>query len=400
MGKLLIVTARTGAGHDSVARTLQEAVHDVGGGRVRTEVIDLLAGGQASWIGRLSRLYGPLIVHHPRAWGLVYGLSNSERFWRGLRGLAGKAWRDMVAKTLLVHAPDLILCTHPLCNQVVAEGWLRSKNPPPFVAVVTELNEAHAAWAAPEATLHVAATEEVRGSLLARGIDPLRVRTLGLPIAPRFFAPGDRRRARRALGLDEEGYAIMLAGGGEGAGPIATTANAIAAEGLPVQLIIACGRNGALRRYLIRHPPSVPHRVLPFHDNMPQVVEAADVVVGKAGALTLGEAVAASKPIIMLRPLPGQERGNADFARRHGVGLEVSGQAELVAILQKWLADPCAMSAHAANGNALRDHWLHAASRIATAALAILKGGKHDLCVPAQRSSPAQAKREEHRWAR
>lgn len=381
MKRILVVTSATGAGHNSVARSLQQALNHLGKGEVEVDMVDLLAQCSSAWMGKTSHLYAPIIVNCPWLWGAIYNLSNNERFCRFFRKLAGKTLDNSMADLLQAQLYSSILCVHPLCNQIIAEGLGRTKRPVPLVTVITDLAEVHATWVASEVNLYVAPTQEARASLLARGVDPGRVELLGLPIDQRFSWDGaDRRQARRRLDLEEETFTLLLTGGGEGAGTIFCAAQAISKAGLPVQLIIACGRNESLRRRLERCFLTVPHRVLGFQDNMPEVMKAVDVVIGKAGALTIGEAIVTQMPFVILGPLPGQERANAEFVRRHNIGLEVANVSSLVRTLEGWIANPGEMVGLVGRAKGYCREWSQAATRVAGTALALIDGGKrgHD----------------------
>lgn len=371
--RVLIVTAATGAGHNSVASSLQEALHRLGNGRVEVDVSDFMAQRNVPWIGRLGHLYAPIIVRYPRIWGAIYSLSDNDTFCRSLRMVIGMAWGKALVDVTRDRVPHAIVCVHPVCNQIIAQALRRTRWPVPLLTVITDLQAAHAAWLAPEVGLYVAPTEEIRASLLARAVDPARVKLSGLPLDQRFYQGElDREQARQKMGLREKTLTLLLTGGGEGAGAICAAARAISRARLPVQLIIVCGRNEALRRELERCSLAVPHRVVGFEQDMSQIVKIADVVIGKAGALTIGEAIAAQRPMIILNPLPGQEMGNMAFVRRHGLGLAVDNVASLVQTLQAWLANPGEMRALAVNGYGFRFEWAQSASRVASTVLELV----------------------------
>ena len=369
MKKALIVTASTGAGHNSVARSLRDALNYVGEGAVEVYIIDLLAQN-SSFIGQTSRLYSPIIVHYPYLWRLIYNLSDSNIFCRLFRTLVTKTWGNLVLYLLKAEAPDCILCVHPLCNQIIAQGLLKTKSPVPLITVITDLGDAHYTWIAPEVSLYIAPTAETHSSLLAKGVDCQRLALLGLPVGRRFFRDAtDRCQIRQKAALNKGKLSILLTGGGEGAGAILAAAKAISEARLPVSLTIACGRNENLCRELAGYRLTIPHQVMGFKEDMSQVIKTVDIVIGKAGALTIGEAIAARVPIIILKPLPGQERGNVEFVRRYGMGVAVSSLPCLVKLLETWIANPNEIEEVAAKGDNYRLKWSQAANKVAATVL-------------------------------
>jgi processive 1,2-diacylglycerol beta-glucosyltransferase len=66
-----------------------------------------------------------------------------------------------------------------------------------------------------------------------------------------------------------------------------------------------------------------------FSERVDQLMAAADVMVGKSGGLTTSEAMARGLPMIVFRPIPGQEERNCDFLQEAGAGVRVHDYEEL-----------------------------------------------------------------------
>jgi processive 1,2-diacylglycerol beta-glucosyltransferase len=67
---------------------------------------------------------------------------------------------------------------------------------------------------------------------------------------------------------------------------------------------------------------------------------AADLVVTKAGGMTVAEAIASETPLVLYGSLPGQERRNERFASRCGIALVARSRGELGRAIQRALGDP------------------------------------------------------------
>lgn len=338
------------------------------------DVVDFLA--QETWICKPLLLYASIIVSYPWLWGVIYSLSNNGHFCRFFRALVSKISSNPMAHLLQRHAPTALICVHPLCNQIIAESLKRTRLPTLLITVVTDLDEAHTAWIAPEVSLYIAPTEEVRDSLRARGIPPQCISLLGLPVDGRFYRDRPDSSQTGQIAEQKDALTLFLTGGGEGAGAILPAAQAISRAQLPVRLIVACGRNDALRQKLERSSLTVPCRVLGFQDNIHLLMEAVDVVIGKAGAVTIGEAIVAQKPLIILSPLPGQERGNVEFVIRHGLGLAVKRTAQLIRVLKHWIANSGEMEELVVRAKEFRHEWSQAGPQAARAILSLIESGE------------------------
>jgi processive 1,2-diacylglycerol beta-glucosyltransferase len=197
-----------------------------------------------------------------------------------------------------------------------------------------------------------------------------------LPVDPAFgpsinlmFGNGYRNRSERT-------FTALITGGGEGAGAILPVVEAIDRAGLPVRLLVACGRNRRLQQQLANQNC----QVLSFTSDMPCLLAQADAVIGKAGALTVGEAVVAARPMIISQPLPGQEQDNAEFAVRQGIAVRAPNPPAVVQIIRDWIADPTTASSYVHAGEQLRQEWGTAADRIATIVMNLAGRQENILC--------------------
>jgi processive 1,2-diacylglycerol beta-glucosyltransferase len=70
------------------------------------------------------------------------------------------------------------------------------------------------------------------------------------------------------------------------------------------------------------------------------LLEAADVVVSKAGGLTCAEALIKRTPLVVFRPTPGQEVRNAQYLEGGGAAVHADSVDNVAATVERWLADP------------------------------------------------------------
>lgn len=181
--------------------------------------------------------------------------------------------------------------------------------------------------------LHLAFEEAVEGlPATARG----RVRIGGNPV--REPAGESRAEARRILGLPEQGVLVLVTGGSQGSRAlnraVLTALGTLPAgagtdpEPAPLAAITVLWATGpALAAEVveglgrIRTPAQV--RVVPFLDDMPRALRAADLAVSRAGAMATSEFLAAGLPAILI-PLPTSAGGHQE---RNARALEGAGCA-------------------------------------------------------------------------
>jgi 1,2-diacylglycerol 3-beta-galactosyltransferase len=207
--------------------------------------------------------------------------------------------------------------------------------------VVTDLVSTHALWFHPEASLCILPTEAARSHALRHGLPEERLRVTGLPVS-RGFSPLRRDQAalRRELGWPADRPAVLLMGGGDGLGPIYETARAIARPGGEFSLAIVAGRNRDLQRRLHGVQWEVPTFLYGFQERLAPMMQAATLLVSKAGPSTITEAINTGLPMVLYGRIPGQEDGNVAFVEQQGVGVWAPGPLRTAEAVHGWLRNP------------------------------------------------------------
>jgi UDP-N-acetylglucosamine:LPS N-acetylglucosamine transferase len=74
-----------------------------------------------------------------------------------------------------------------------------------------------------------------------------------------------------------------------------------------------------------------------FVSEMGTFMRASDCVLGKAGGLTVSEALACGLPLILVDVIPGQETGNADYVVSGNAGVLANNPTEVLEAMAHWL---------------------------------------------------------------
>jgi processive 1,2-diacylglycerol beta-glucosyltransferase len=104
---------------------------------------------------------------------------------------------------------------------------------------------------------------------------------------------------------------------------------------------VIAGRNARSERRVLDAAQSVryPVRVLSFVDNVYDYMHAADAFVTKPGGLSVAEALAARVPLVLYKPLPGQEERNARVVTEANAGVRVRRLDDLATSIRSVLTD-------------------------------------------------------------
>ncbi len=339
--RLLIATVSAGAGHDRAANALKRAF-ELGGYPGEARTVDMLQ--RCPWLvrGPGLRAYYSLLKRFPFAWRLIYARAN-----KGTAGGRGRRLMALVDRTLgrrflrdvRDNPPSHVICTHWAPAETLA--WMRrtGRLAAPVAVVVTDYDD-HSVWVNPGTDHYFVASEHIRRRLADRGAPPDRITAPGIPIDPGFAADLPQESARRELGLDADRLTVLAMGGGGGLGPLRNTVETLAGCG-DLQILAVAGHNERVRKQLdeIDLPPAARLVTYGYVDFIDKLMAAADLAVMKPGGLTSSECLAVGLPMLLTKPIPGQEEGNLDFLVECGAALPARDPDELRDALGQLLAD-------------------------------------------------------------
>jgi 1,2-diacylglycerol 3-beta-galactosyltransferase len=295
---------------------------------------------------RIVALYGPVIVKIPWLWGFGFRAVDNALGLRLYLSLLSSRFTERIAEAVEKTGADALVSVHPLVNHLMVRVRDRAARPLPLMTVLTDLVDVHHWWATSSIDQYVASSDVAAEKLVRLGISPSRIATLGIPIRPELaLIDVSAREMRIKLGLDPDLTLLLLMGGGDGAGRLADTARAVAQlaeRGKRFQLVVVTARNTHARRELEAVAWPMPVRVLGFVDNIGEYMTAADVIATKPGSLTVSEGLALGRPLLLGKPLPGQEEGNVGYVVRAGAGLPYLNPEEAQQAFDYLLSDPSA----------------------------------------------------------
>jgi processive 1,2-diacylglycerol beta-glucosyltransferase len=339
--RILILSASYGSGHAEAARSLAAAVEARGGQAV---VVDHFRDLVHPFFARASRaVYYWLLRHAAGLWALAYDLGDRLGPESPLAFGVTRMGSARLARLLETLRPDAVISVHATPAAAMAALALDGRRLPPHTTAVTDF-VAHSQWMPRPVDRYCVAAEEVRNEFVARGIPPERVVVTGVPVRAEFARAVDTPAARRALGLAPDPLTVVAMAGTQGSlGRLADVTRALLRMRRPMQAVVVAGRDERLRARLARAAEGSPIRVVGYVEDVRTLLAAADLLVTKAGGMTLAEATAAQVPLLLYGSLPGQERGNERFASRAGIALVARSRGELRRLLERAAGDPLTM---------------------------------------------------------
>jgi processive 1,2-diacylglycerol beta-glucosyltransferase len=322
--------------------------------------------------------YIQMVKTIPQMYRYIYDRAERAKKVGRFRLWAHQFTADNLRPLLLRERPDAVVCTHAFPCGAMAEYKRRFSDAPPVVAIVTDF-AIHGFWIHRNIDRYVVATPAMREALLARRVRDEVISVTGIPVRREFTSPSEPRdQLRERLDLPRDRYVALLMGGGLGLAPLEQMLLSLDAVRAPLAAVVMAGKNARIERRLADAAEAVryPVRTLRFVENVYDYMHAADVLVTKSGGLSTSEALLAEIPMILCKPLPGQEERNARFLVEAGAAVRVRGTAELAATLEEILGDTERREKMIAVGRRLaRPHAAHDAASLIARLTTIRKEG-------------------------
>lgn len=303
-------------GHQKAAEAVMEAIRQMDP-NIAVEQADL-ANQAFPLLGRFfNHMYLQFIQRAPFLWDFLYDNPDIDSLTREMRSLLLEISSSRTRKILKAVKPSCIVCTQAVAATILAQEKKKGRLHLPLIGIVTDFG-VHRYWIHSEIDLYLVAHEQTRNKLARRGIPKQKILVTGIPILPQFGMTSDQATERKRFGFDPKKKVILIVGGSRGLGAI----HDIAASLLPLrknhQLAVVCGRNDRLRKRMIKSLRGVENAfVFGYVKEMASLMKTADLIVTKPGGLTCSEALASHAPLLLIKPLPGQEDRNARFLVRH-----------------------------------------------------------------------------------
>lgn len=290
----------------------------------------------------IKNIYGEVIKYIPKLWGRLYYKTAKVQPRSKSQHFLTQLGRSEFLKYIQVFEPDFIVCTYPTVSSILAQLRLEQILTVPVITVITDYT-VHSHWVHPGVDGYIVACTEVKESLESWEIQAQRIHVTGIPVSPKFEREMDRVQISTKLGLQTDLPTFLVMGGSYGVLKSAKRICKKLADSLvPVQAIIVCGKNEKLFRSLeeVIAQGRNPMIRFKFVDNVEELMSVSDLIITKAGGLTVSEALTKHLPLVIYKPIPGQEEENAHFVQRIGAGCVAGNEEELEQLLNRFLKHP------------------------------------------------------------
>ncbi len=349
------------SGHHSATIAIEKAVRQL---VPDAKILNINAFNYTNPISEkvINRLYMSVIKATPHIWDFLYDnpaiVKKVEKIKQAIHKFNSPKFKTLFDK----YKPDAVCCTQAFPCGMVADYKKNYAEDIPLVAVLTDYVP-HAYWVYDDIDYYVVPSEEVGQRLIQKGVDPKKIKPFGIPFDPEFNQQFSKPEVRRKLGLVEHAFTILIMGGGQGLGPIKKIIKSLDKTTNDLQEIVVCGTNKNLYNSLKKKIKKLNKKVLlyGYANNISELMSAADIIVTKPGGITTAEALSKALPMIIVKPIPGQEASNTEYLIAKEAAVKIDDPDDIGSVISGLLADPgkilsmAESAARIAKPNASRD---------------------------------------------
>ena len=271
---------------------------------------------------RFPSLYARLSSRHPRLWSLIYDGTSRKG---NPNVLLDPLLRSGLERLMLRERPDVVISVLPAVNALLAEMSACLE------VVLTDWHDVHRYWVAAGVRHYTAPTASARADLIRFGASAADIDVVGIPVRRQFANGGHRQHAGRLT--------VLATVGAEGSPRALRNLAALGLSDVDADLVILCGRNQVLRRRIEHLPSRMPRQTLGFVEDMAALMRSADLLLTKAGGVTLAEAFCCGLPVVVHDLVPGQEFGNLEYVLARGAAAYAPTPGALVQTVAELVGD-------------------------------------------------------------
>lgn len=328
-----VLSVPLGGGHRSVAEATRELLQGVRPNWQVTSVdalevvshrlnLSLLGARLYFWLAQpifrpFYRLLFKAVDRYPSAFGRVAAALLQRRAQRWLAD---------------TH-PQMIVSTYPLMNFVLGRAMAQLNLDADLITLVTDAGSVNRSWFHGPADLILVTDAGAlsKGRVTASPCPSLV--QISTPLRGGFTNPPSQSAARENLGLGT-GLVALAWGGGQGmAAGMTSLAKELKRQEVDVEIVFVTGGNAALATRLRQILGRGTNLVLETYRDVPSLLSAVDIVIGKSGWLSLEEAAFLQRHTLCIDALPGQELENLRVHVQRGTATHMPNVEDVISYL-------------------------------------------------------------------
>ncbi|MDE6586678.1 MAG: hypothetical protein K2K80_08375 [Clostridia bacterium] len=346
MKKILILTITAGNGHNACARGMKRKLEEAGDCEVR--IVDMLKTYSTKLVQWFSNeAYSLVVSKLPFAYNAFYenyiNRPPNHRYSTPSQNTVLSITEGLL-KEILEFQPDVVYSTHFYGSMATTN--LKLVYDLPFVDISAALDYVLSPfWESGIGVDHfIIPNEDFIDYAIYKGYKKEQLMPIGLPVDGRSLDKSDKKEARKALGLDEDTFTVMVMfGGGYWNGGYKIFKDLVKAlKGRKAQIIMVNGKNekSFKKTAKTKLPDGIKVLNVGFTSEVPLYMSAADIILNKFGGTSVTEMINKELPMLITEKIAAQEKHNLVYMKEKGVALSFKNAKTLKQNVLKLMDDP------------------------------------------------------------
>ena len=338
--KILLLYISKNSGHYMAALAVEKALKSLDSD---VEVLGINAVNYTNPIAEkvVNKTYMGIIKSTPEVWDYLYDNPKILKSVLRLRKFIHNINLNKLKALIDNFSPSAVVCTQAFPCGMIADLKKTCNLNLPLFGVLTD-HVAHAYWLFDNIDYYIVPSAITGQRLIKEGILEDRIKPFGIPIDPVFAKPLDKEHVLKKYGLSAESPVILIMGGGQGMGPIKNVTALLERSRTDFQMVVVTGTNKRLFANLDKRSRRCRNRmvVLQYAADIHELMDVASLIVTKPGGMTTSEAMAKNLPMIILKPIPGQEQKNTEYLTKIGVAVKAPDEEGAVLLAEELINNP------------------------------------------------------------
>lgn len=342
MKKVLIVSMTCGQGHNAVSKAISENLLRHG---FEVKIIQLFSYSEKrekfeNWQYLFACKY--LRIPYSIGWEITNRKNPNKRDSLLIHKTVKKTF-DNLKKQIDDFLPDVIITTHPYSNVAISDmkknGIIKNIK---TVSVLTDYC-VHPFWeAAIEMDYVITPCSDTTDELIYRGYSKNQIKVMGLVVDDKFKKIIKKVDARKILGIDDI-FTILIISGGNGIGNSVKLVKNLLKSRKTFQILCICGKNQKSKSKLEKfvEKSNIKNvKIYGFVNNVEVLMNSADCIFSRGGAISITEALNLNVPIIIREKMIINEKRNKLFLLKNKSAFAIEKIGESAKLIDRLIGEP------------------------------------------------------------
>ncbi|OLS39494.1 hypothetical protein BTR22_01080 [Alkalihalophilus pseudofirmus] len=329
MSHITIFSASIGHGHNEASKALKAQLEEEGRS---VDIVDTFHAIHPILHKSFVTVYLNMIKRAPTLWGSLYKYG-AEHSWYLLVDKLASLFCGRLNAIITTQNTSIMISTNPFVTSFLSIIKKKRCLDIPLYTIITDF-DLHPGYVRPEVDAYFTGSPYHAEFAAEHNIPLEQIHFTGIPIKaiPEPLTP--RTQMREELGLEPYTKTILITGGGLGLGKYNEIIRSLEEIKEPLQVLCMTGINQKVAKQLQKVQSTHSIKVIEFTEIFLDYLRASDVVLSKAGGLTMSEALACETPMLIYNPVPGHEENNATLLSGLGAAVKADQLSEVTLLLE------------------------------------------------------------------